>query len=222
MEEYHSIYSTISLEAAEIAHELAKWIYPNQKTGIPETLRDSFPGLSTKSKAFGVGEVERAKQWLQKWLTNNAKEYLKICDPYFGISEIEYLRYVPADCEVRIVTTDHFFKNGNTIKSDEEIKSELERHWEYITTQVIPRIMLIIIPKKSENKFHDRAIVSRYAGLKIGQSLNGLGKSQGTITILLEEDAKELERVYLDEMVDVMTWFSQHLNPKILTLGGRN
>ncbi len=55
----------------------------------------------------------------------------------------------------------------------------------------------------------------------MGQSLNGLGESRGTITILSVEDAKELEKTYIDEMLNLGTWWTSGETPTIVLLGGK-
>lgn len=102
----------------------------------------------------------------------------------------------------------------------DQVKQELELYWKKISSQSFPRTQFVIVPQKHEDKFHDRAIVSSKIGLDIGQSLNGLGKSRGKITILSEEDAKDLEKKYIDGMLDQATWFMKYdVTPVIILLG---
>lgn len=210
----------IFLDIAELIYRLAQLISPANREGIPLAVQDSFPGLDARVEVFQTGEVERARRRVQSWLTESVKNYLKICDPYFGLEELDYLRYVPEDCKILIITTDKYLDISTGTDS---VKSELELHWDKITSQSFPRTQIIIVPKKHEDKFHDRAIISSNSGLDIGQSLNGLGKSRGKITILPEEDAKELESKYIDSMLDQATWFMNHdVSPVILRLGPKS
>ncbi len=206
----------VFLSVAQLAHELAKWISTARGEGIPEVVHDSFADLSTRVEFFRAGETERAKRWLQDWLSENVKEYLKICDPYFGPEELEYLMYVPLDCRILIVATDCYLKVGDNA---DRVKRELELHWRALTSRAFPNVQFLIVPRKLEDRFHDRAIVTLHAGLDIGQSLNGLGKAHGKITVLSEEDARELEKTYVDEMLNNATWFLEGVRPTVLFLG---
>ena len=206
---------SIFLQNARLSHELAMWISNEKDEGIPEQIQDSFPGLSTKFVIFRRGQTEKAKQWLQRWLRENVKHYIKICDPYFGIEQFEYFKYIPMDCKVLVITTDQKIGSGRV-----KIERKVERYWGNLTNSALPEIQLIIIPKKLEEKFHDRLIISSDSGLDIGPSLNGLGTSFQKITILSEEDAAEQERNYLSRMLDSGTWFMKDVRPEILFLGG--
>jgi tetratricopeptide (TPR) repeat protein len=206
----------VFLSVAQLTHELAKWISTARGEGIPEVIHDSFPGLSARVEFFRAGEVERAKGWLQNWLSENVEDYLKICDPYFGPGELEYLMYVPLDCRILVVTTDHYLAVGD---SPDRVKRDLELYWRGLTSRAYPSVQFLIVPRKLEDRFHDRAVITLYTGLDIGQSLNGLGKSHGKITVLSEEDAKELEKTYVDEMLNNATWFLEGVHPTVLFLG---
>ena len=207
----------VFLDVAHLIDRLAGWISTaGGKEGIPEVVSDSYPALSARIVSFGAGEVERAQCWLQNWLSENVESYLKICDPYFGLEQLEYLTSVPVDCKILIVTTD---AKLSVDKPPEKVKEELERYWKSLTFQTIPQIQFMMIPKRLGDRFHDRAIVTMRAGLDIGQSLNGIGKSRGKITVLSEEDAKELESVYVNAMLSNATWFMNGVRPTVLFLG---
>ena len=207
----------VFLGAAELTYELAKWVARVKGEGVPEAIKDSYPGLSAKVVSFRAGEVDRAKQWVQNWLMDNVKDYLKICDPYFGRDELEYLTYVPPDCRVLIVTTDSTIP---VTDGPSRAKEELEYYWKHnLTSRALPQVQLLIIPKKLEDRFHDRAIITTNGGLDVGPSLNGLGKSFQKITLLSEEDARELEVAYVDRMLNNATWFMEGTQPIVLFLG---
>lgn len=209
---------SIFLDSAQFIYELARWVSVKKEEGISEQIYGSFPGLNTRFVTFRGGEVEKAKQWIENWLAENAKGYLKICDPYFGIEQFDYLRHVPADCTVFVITTDM----GNLLcGEEEEIKVKVEQYWDNLTTRSLPRIQLMIIPRILNERFHDRLIVSSGSGLDIGPSVNSLGTSFQKITVLSEEDVKEQELGYLARMLDSGTWFMDGIRPVILFLGER-
>lgn len=206
------------VDIAQLTAELARWVSEAETLeGVPEAVHDSFPGLNARVISFGAGEVERARKWLQNWLVENVDGYLKICDPYFGIEQIEYLKYVPLDCKVLIVTTD---RGLDPRGGPEKVEHRLKTHWSELASRALPSLQVLIIPRRLESKFHDRAIITSRAGLDIGQSLNGIGKSRGKITVLSEEDARELESVYVDEMLSNATWFMEGVHPTVCFLGG--
>lgn len=202
---------------ARLVHKLAGWISDKRGEGIPEAIHDSFPGLSTKVVVFRAGDVDRAKQWLQNWLYENVEDYLKICDPYFEVEELEYLMHVPLDCRTLIVTTDAKLNVGGG--RPDWIRAELERHWRGMTSRALPHVQFLIVPKQLEDTFHDRAIITRSGGLDVGPSLNYLGKQFQKITVLSEEDARELEETYIDRMLNNATWFMEGVQPVVLWLG---
>lgn len=203
------------LDTAELVAELAAYSISTLRAGFPDSIKLSFPGLNRNVITFQPDEVERAKNWLEQWLQANAKEYLKICDPYFEADFIGYLRYIPSTCRVLIVATDDKLKG-----SQAELLQQFQQEWEWRTTQKLPSTSIIVVPKKAEDRFHDRAIVTKEAGLNLGPSLNGIGKSWGNITVLSKEDARDLEEGYIDTMLNYSSWFTQHdLTPIVLQLG---
>ncbi len=197
----------VFLEAAELVYQLAEHISPIARSGMPKSVQESFPILNQKIIVFQAGDVEYARKWLQGWLSENVKDYLKICDPYFRKNELDYFKYVPEDCKVLVITTDKYLdiKEGSS-----HLCEELRFHWRTISSRLLPIVHFLIFPKAFEDKFHDRAIVSLNTGLNIGQSLNGLGKSRGSINVLTEEEAKELESTYLQSLLNSGCWFTDH------------
>ena len=173
---------------------------------------DSFAGLKSKYVVFKSGEQEQARTWLFRWLKENVHKKLTICDPYFELDHLDYLCDIPDECSVSIITTTKKFvgNDENTIK----------RYWQKVSNRTIPFIRFTIVSEKSEDKFHDRCIISDLAGLDVGPSLNGLGTSIQKITLLSKEDAEDLEKTYVNKMEDIKVWEREHKDlPKILYVG---
>lgn len=208
--------SEIYPEMAGLIFDLAKWLSPVRNEGIPDAIQDSLPGLASKYEVFKPGEVEKAKKWITTWLEDNARNYVKICDPYFGYEELEYLKCCPENARILIITTDAYL----VIDSIPKVKKILKLEWNKITSRRMPLMQILVVPKSLEGAFHDRVIITESAGLDLGQSLNGLGKKFGKVAILNEHESKDLEKSYVENMLNQANWFMNHqISPIILTLG---
>lgn len=201
---------TIFQEIIDLVKLMAESAFSSQYKIISESTQGGFVGSNPKYVIFRQGETEKAQTWLCDWIKINARKYLKICDPYFGLDELKYLSYVPEDCIVFIVTS-------NKAKGMQAANLEsVTRYWQEISTRIIPFTRFIIASDTSQNRFHDRVIISNNIGLDLGPSLNGLGKSQQKISILSQEDAKELEDKYLKKLLDLTVWLLEYKETPIL------
>ncbi len=194
---------------------LSKWTSPSQIAGISKELNQYLPGMEGRIYVFQEGEEVQAKAWVKDWIKENTQKYLKIVDPYFGPSQIEYLSGIPNDCKVLIVTTDIYFQ----VDDPGKVKQSILDNWQITCKGEIPKIVILVVPKDSEGQFHCRAIATLDAGLNIGQSLNGLGKKTGKLTRLEGKDAKELEDKYINDMLNNNKWFIDYdTQPIIITI----
>jgi hypothetical protein len=208
--------SSTFIDITNLSLNFASLISPAKQEGMPEDIMNILPGLSSKVTIFRVGEYDKAKKWIKQWLSKNTEDYLKVIDPYFGSEQLTFFTDLPKDCKILIVTTDEYFD----LSSQEKTEASLTHVWNQYGKGKIPQINIIIVPKKQEELFHDRVIISKNRGIDIGQSLNGLGTKIGKITDLPYEDAKELEIKYVNEMLNHNSWFLNHnVRPMIVTLG---
>lgn len=150
---------------------------------------------------FREGERETAIAFLEKWISENARTHLKICDPFFRKDDLALLRRLRLDhpeCRVTIVTgRSHLLAEGPA--TDEAFRA----HWKKISDLEPPQtdILLAGMDPGGECPLHDRWIFSGAAGLRLGTSLNGLGVDRiSEISILTGEDALTPERV-LDQYI---------------------
>jgi hypothetical protein len=84
-----------------------------------------------------------------------------------------------------------------------QIADEYNRAWEERCEQEPPPTVLFIHATTEEDKYHDRFVTTTGGGLQIGTSLNGMGKSEFTISLLNTEDAKYVEQTYIDPKLDL-------------------
>ena len=199
-------------ETLELIGRMAEITFLGARPEGLESIENSFAGLSSKFMVFQTGEQTKARNWLCQWLESNVQKYLKICDPYFGLEELEYLACVPENSIILIVTTT---KGIGNISQD-----DIELYWRKVSARMLPDTKFIIVPSNFESRFHDRVIIADSSGLDIGSSLNGLGKSRQKIAILSPEEARELEQKYLKDMLDSTAWLmDQGINPTVFFIG---
>lgn len=205
----------VFLQASVFIHQLAKWISPVARMGVSESIFEMLPGLSSNVMVFQIGQRRKAENWVKDWIMRNADEYIKICDPYFGPSELAFLSDVHRGIKILIITTTEKFAADDP----EKIQQELRQAWRKFGKGNIPAIALMVVPAKLEKTFHDRAIVTRGSGLNVGPSLNGLGNEIQRITELDASEAKELEVKYIDGMLNQGKWFMDHsVRPEFIML----
>lgn len=192
-----------------LVFEIGKLISPGKRDGIPDNILNLYPKRGEKMLVFQSGEREKALQFVLTWLRENSNGYLKIIDPYFGYDELEILSHVPNKVKIIVISTDKYFSGNH-----DEIKQKILVHWQNLSSRPLPNIMFLIVPQNLVDKFHDRAIVTMGKGLNMGQSLNGLGKKYGTISIMDINETEELENQYIDPLLSNTTWFiNQEIRP---------
>lgn len=190
------------IRLADLVDGISRFATDNSDN-LARMIQDTTPVISNKIYAFGVGESEKASRFISDWITENAKDSIIFCDPYFGLSELSYIRYVPVECPVTIITTER----GIDVSTG---KSDVIRSWRKITDQELPDITIYVYKQLLEDKFHDRAILSASSAISIGQSLNGLGKSRGVINLLSDDEARELEDKYITPLLQVSRQRKDH------------
>lgn len=132
---------------------------------------------STATNAFVVlpGERERALDFIRTWLEANAEGYVKLCDAYFGPTDVAFLRLVIAaapQCKVKILTSKSHLKSKSATTVD-----AFTDEWLQLCDQDPPETEVIALGSEGRDEIliHDRWLLTKGAGLRIGTSFNSLG-----------------------------------------------
>lgn len=133
------------------------------------------------------GEREEALDYIRTWMESNAQEYIKYCDPYFGPEDLTFLNLVLSaapSCDVKILTSMSHLKDIGARAAD-----VFEEEWRKISDQNPPDTEIIAIGTEGDERslFHDRWLLTKESGLRIGTSFNSLGLSK--ISEISEMDA---------------------------------
>lgn len=150
------------------------------------------------SHLIRAGEREKALQFLKSWFENEVQDYLKICDPYFGLEDLEVLqllRSVKPNVQVQILTSRRNQEDSRVAQPWGETYSTYWRT--HISDQDPPSTEIFIVGTASGGQLpvHDRWWLTSRGGLRCGTSYNGLGHSRDSeISLLSPEEAGILEQ----------------------------
>ena len=147
---------------------------------------------------FKAGEREVALKFLSNWFEDNVEEYLKICDPYFGVEDLEVIKLlqsVKPNCVVTILTS----RQDPSRKP--QTADDFRNQWKLMSDQnpVETEILLVGTDGHGVLPIHDRWWITKGKGLRLGISYNGLGqKKDAEISLLSPEQASALEEAEID------------------------
>lgn len=116
-------------------------------------------------------ERNKALEIFKKWIIEESDEFLYIIDPYFNSKDAEFLYNIylcDKILDIKILACNHFEKQDLII------------NWEKITKDEIKDCEIIFTYFKNNNgKFplHDRYLISKSSGLRLGTSINSIGSS---------------------------------------------
>lgn len=138
------------------------------------------------------GERQRALRFLRKWLEGNAQEFVTIVDPYFGPEDLWVVRLVMewnSEVDICIVT-------GRTVSESTSttLAESYRTAWRALCGQDPPHTEILSVSLVDSGKcpIHDRWILSKAAGIRVGTSINSIGNKLSEISAM---DSNESERV---------------------------
>jgi hypothetical protein len=161
---------------------------------MPSSVRLICGGPIWKSE----GERETALQFIRKWVSEEVTGYLKICDPFFGVNDLEALKIlqtIQKSCNVFILTSrKQQLQDKVEVPWDDAFRS----HWRiHVSDQEPPRTEVVIVMTRStgELPIHDRWWLTKDGGILMGTSFGSLGvKKVSEMTILSLDESKLLEK----------------------------
>ncbi|UZE07271.1 hypothetical protein [Pseudomonas corrugata] len=152
------------------------------------------------------GSRQAALAYIQNWLNQNCTEFVKFSDPYFTVDDLELLQMIQAangSCKIFILASDSYLKKNNCASSD-----DFEEAWKCLSDQSPPEANILGVGKSNGNELiHDRWLLTKDGGLRIGTSINSIGSKLSEISVMSShevtacEDALDVflqDRVFID------------------------
>ena len=140
-----------------------------------------------------VGERERAIKFLRKWFEDNIDSFVTIVDPYFGPNDLWVVRLVMElnpHVTIQIVTGKSAHQGTETGRMSDIYRAA----WRNLCDQDPPytEVLTVGLVDSGMAPFHDRWILSKSTGLRMGSSLNSIGNKVSEISLM---GNRELESV---------------------------
>lgn len=143
------------------------------------------------------GNREEAIKFIQEWVNDEVEDFLVFADPYFEAKDIEFAKLLKQagkdDITLEILT--HKFIE----------QEDIEREWKRVSVENIPYINITFCNIQNENKcpFHDRWLITKNGGLRIGTSFNSMGISRDSeISTITNIDADNIYQTILRGYVE--------------------
>jgi hypothetical protein len=201
-------------EAVLSTAELAEAVASRSRTRY-RGIRNWAPNqLNDKSVIVTAGEREKALEFLRDWLSNQVVEYLKICDPYFGLDDLEILRMLASakpDCRALILTSSEHQRG-----LPQPLEETFRNHWRFqISDQEPPdtEVAVVGVGPRGQLPIHDRWWLTKGGGLRFGTSFNSLGIARTSEISVLSPAEAALNQKEVDEYLQRTK--REHNNQKI-------
>ncbi|WP_424002637.1 hypothetical protein [Maribacter sp. IgM3_T14_3] len=130
---------------------------------------------------------EEALNYIRKWIVEEAESFLIVTDPYFRKEDVDILKFVKEmDSEIETIFI------GCNDGSASNLEVEFESEWKRISDQEPPEAKVIFcwVPETPDFKLiHDRWIISKNGGLRLGTSYRSLGKGKDSEISIIKPNA---------------------------------
>jgi hypothetical protein len=160
---------------------------------------------------------ENALLVLREWLANNAQDYLKISDPYFGTDDMEVLQLVIAvapGCKVDILTSKkHQLDEGLDSRLEEAYRS----YWRVqLSDQDPPNTTIVIAGKASDGSLPVEGSwwLTNDKGLRLTSCFRDLGVSKSAELIHLSDEETRIREVEIDKFLQMTN--REHAGERVL------
>lgn len=192
-------------ESTLLAADFVKRVVLRKSKLQEQTIISLSKHSTVASLQIRPGDRENAIVYIRNWMENNLKNYLKICDPCFGLDELSILKHINSinpNCRVYIITSINYLNQKNI---QEPWRDTYRNFWRMkISDQDPPDTEIIVIGTQSQNTspIHDRWLITESNGLRLGVSFNELGVNKSClITVLSENEAQNVNKE-LDQYVN--------------------
>lgn len=198
-----------TLTGAQLAHQIAaKMRNLANAHKLSSSGTDNGEGSLIKS-----GEREKALEKIRLWARCHAKEFIRICDPYFApenLDIVQLIREEQPDIPITILTSRKHQENENVQEPWDETYLS---YWRAYVSDADPGEVRIVVQWTKETKdmpIHDRWCLSAESGLRLGTSTNSIGMGKDS----------EVSDIAPTDFPGIASRVDKHLYGKVTTVSG--
>lgn len=141
---------------------------------------------------------EAAFNFIKDWLNEQTEDFIIVADPYFQKEDLEILKLIKqanVNVEVDIL--------GSTDYNLESSENQYKQYWKRISDEDAPFVNLTFCRTANNSEpFHDRWIITKNSGLRLGTSINSLGMNkEGEISVMMPNEALKIREQTLNEFI---------------------
>lgn len=149
-------------------------------------------------------ERNKATEIFKNFIIEEAEDFLYIIDPYFTIKDVDFLFTIhkcDKNIDIKVLCCKVF--------SQDEILNE----WKTTTKDEINNCEIIFSYFKSSNEkpIHDRYILSKSSGLRLGTSINSIGSSM-KFSEISKMNKKEVNKLLTEELTSYINGTKKEVN----------
>ena len=138
------------------------------------------------------GEKEKAIGFIRNWIERSAGDWLILVDPYFGPEDLDFfvmVMEIHPSMRIQVLTSRKHHRSHK-----DGLQSVYSAAWRALCDQSPPEVEIMVVGTEGSGAapFHDRWVLSREVGLRLGTSLNSLGLKDSEISVL---DSGEVGRI---------------------------
>ncbi|WP_421938672.1 hypothetical protein [Pedobacter sp.] len=175
-------------------------ILSQRKKGSEKSFRQFFIDEEFSSnKPIKPKSREQTFNFIKNWILENVEEFIIIADPFFEKQDLELLKIIneiDVSVDVDILGSKDYFIS--------DVEDEYRNYWKSICDEEPPFVNVTFCrtQSSSEPPFHDRWIITKNSGLRIGTSVNSVGyKKDSEISVMKPNEALRIREDTLNEYI---------------------
>lgn len=191
-------------DAVLVSADLAK-VMAKRTSGFIDIAKNDSDQHYEDTMLIKPGDRDRAIDYILKIIESSNSSYVKICDNFFSLTDLEWLKIIATvKPKARFyVLTSRKQQTKDGISGNYE--EAFSRHWRVsISDQSPPDSDVIVVgtASKGDLPLHDRWIILEDCGIRIGTSLKSIGVSKGAELSVLSEQARSEFESEVDKFID--------------------
>lgn len=162
--------------------------------------------------AVEPGNRQQAIDWIREWVISSDGEAITVCDPYFGVEDLELIRLIQEikpDASFRILANLHEHRKRAGTGS---FALAYRNYWSGHISDQDPPAIRIVLCATVDGKFpvHDRWVLASERGLRFGTSYRSLGV----------KNLSEISTMQQEEVADITQKIARYMSMEEMSLRG--